>query len=207
MPLDDETLTRLREGILAKRDYAGYFNWDIDKDLAEWGVVQELCASLDATGASFFDDFALRGRGNDPPDLEAVTFDGLKLAIEVTELVDGEAIKQDKFVKKLPNPTWQDKLAIPTAWDKNLLSERLQNLITSKDGKFPKLLGGPYPGGYCVVVFTDEPDLTPEKLQELLEEEKFTAEDINRCFLLVGYQPLQKHLTYFELTLQRKVIK
>lgn len=190
-----------------KRGHAGYFNWNADRDIEELGVVQELWASLNASGETFFENFALRGRGNDPPDLEALTLDGAKLAIEVTELVDGQAIKRDKFITKQPGSSWQDRLSKAAAWDDASVIDELQRLITEKDGKFSKLLGGPYPGGYCVVIFTDEPDLSPEKLQSTLRGATFLAENINRCFLLFGYQPFQQHLTYIDLALTRTMGK
>lgn len=201
MSFDDEVRRRLREGLLAKRDHAGYFNWNADRDLEELGVIQELWSSLDASGETFFEDFSLRGRDNDPPDLEALTLDGEKLAIEVTELVDGQAIQQDKFIKKQPGSSWQDRLSVAAAWDDASVIDELQRLITAKDGKFSKLLGGPYPGGYCVVIFTDEPDLSPDKLKSVLRGATFLAENINKCLLLIGYQPFQQHLTYIDLAL------
>jgi hypothetical protein len=201
--LNDELRLRLRKGILAKRDHASYFNWNADRDLEELGVIQELWSSLQASGGTFFKDFSLRGRGNDPPDLEAMTLDGKKLAIEVTELVDGQAIQRDKFLKKQTEPTWRDWLSVAVAWNDTSVISELQRLITAKDGKFNKLLGGPYPGGYCVVIFTDEPDLSPEKLQEVLRDTTFEVEYISRCFLLIGYQPFQKQLTYIDLALTR----
>lgn len=128
---------------------------------------------------------------------------GEKLAIEVTELVDGKAIQRDKFIKKNANSTLQDRLSVAATWEDAAVIDAIQKLIRAKDSKFTKLLGGPYPGGYCVVIFTDEPDLSPEKLQNILREKTFCADNIKKCFLLIGYQPFQQHLKYIDLALIR----
>lgn len=190
---------KLRKGILSKRRYASYFNWDLNKDEAERGAVRELEAALKATQNAFFKELCLRGRGHDPPDLEAITFDGLRLAIEVTELVDGNAIEIEK--SRHIGIANKKKLT-PIVWDRDLTLLKLQTLISDKDNKFLSLKDGPYPGGYCLVIHTDEPQLTQEALISLLEGSAFHAQNINRCFLLLGYSPPQEYLTYFELRLQ-----
>lgn len=203
MSFDEDFRRKLREGLKAKRGHAGYFNWNADRDLEELGVIQELWASMNASREVFFTDFSIRGRGNDPPDLEALTLEGEKLAIEVTELVDGQAIQRDKFVRDQQNSTWQDRLSVAVSWDDASIIGEVQKLIKAKDGKFNKLLGGPYRGGYCVVIFTDEPDLSPEKLQGVLQGATFLAENISRCLLLIGYQPFEQHLKYIDLVLKK----
>lgn len=203
MSFDDEFRRRLREGLLVKRNHAGYFNWNADRDLEELGVIQELWSSLHASDETFFENFSVRGRGNDPPDLEAFTLQGDKLAIEVTELVDGQAIQRDKFIKQKTTARLKKRLSVAAAWGDAAVIDELQRLITAKDSKFNKLLGGPYTGGYCVVIFTDEPDLSPEKLQSILRGTTFFAENIKKCFLLIGYQPFQQHLTYIDLAIIR----
>lgn len=52
-------------------------------------------------------------------------------------------------------PCWQE-------WDKPTFLARLTNRVLAKDARYPKLKGGPYPGGYFVVVHTDEAFLAPD---------------------------------------------
>lgn len=201
MSNEDGLFSELAEAIKLRRRHAGYFNFDADKEMAELGVVQELAASMLAKSELFFTDFKLRGRGHDPPDVEALSNSGQRIALEVTELVDGCAIQRSKFINANPSSTAQERLQCTPSWSAEALQTRLQGLVTAKDQRFNGLKGSPYPGGYVVVIHTDEPDLTSEKLASLLKDMSFCARYINRCFLIVGYQPFQDHLDYFELTL------
>src|SRR5450432_4148668 len=91
-----EALRLMREAISKRRGYADYYEWPLDRGVGELGVAQELNAALTAAGRPLATSIASRGPGQDPPDCEGVDLNGKRLAIEVTELVDPEAIKAAK---------------------------------------------------------------------------------------------------------------
>src|SRR5690349_8364900 len=96
-PEDEAEIVRLlRESRDRSRGYADFFLWAVDRDLEEWGVVTALAESLEQERCLFFSDIISRRRPNDPPDCEARDHGGARLAIEVTELVDGNAIHNSK---------------------------------------------------------------------------------------------------------------
>src|SRR2546425_10336973 len=87
-----EVAQLMREALRRSRGHASFFEWAPNRDLEEWGVATHFRESLEHRGELLFDRIISRGRGNDPPDCEAVGPDGKPIAIEVTELVDPAAI-------------------------------------------------------------------------------------------------------------------
>ena len=172
------------------RGYADHFGWATDRAIEEWGVVNALAASLENENISLFKNIKRRGRLNDPPDCEALDINGRRIAIEVTELVDGEAIQAYKAGAVYE---WAN-------WDKNRFMDSLSRLITRKDSRYAKLKEPPYTGGYVVVIFTDEPMLDCSTVKSYLEGHKFDRPKyISRAFLLVSYDPSIKQCPYYEL--------
>lgn len=123
-PEDDEIIAEaLRAARDRSRGYASFFEWPIDRDLEEQGGAGYLAASLDANGAPSFSEIAIRGRGNDPPDLEAIDSCGKRVAIEITELVDGKSIQAFKAGQHYDWTQWyQGKFLNSLA---NLLEEKM----------------------------------------------------------------------------------
>ena len=180
-PEEESKIVALMRAARAKRrGYADFFLWPIDRDLEEWGIANSLKESLEATENSFFSELRRRGRGNDPPDLEAVNFQGERIAIEVTELVDESAIKNYKETNEYD---WAE-------WDKLKFLNGLQYAIKTKDEKFPKLQGSPYPGGYYLIIHTDEPELVSNKVDDYLQESHIEPPDyLSKVYLLMSYDP------------------
>ncbi|MDP3761041.1 MAG: hypothetical protein Q8R01_11060 [Ramlibacter sp.] len=174
----------------AARGYADFFGWATDRDLEEQNVTGLLAESLHAAGALFFAKIKRRGRGNDPPDLEALDTAGERVAIEVTELVDGRAIQAFKAGRPYD---WAE-------WDKVKFLSSVSGLLKAKNVRFPKLKDGPYPGGYIVLTFTDEPELSRSTVESYLSGHVFTGcENVKRAFLLLSYDPAVGRCPYFEL--------
>lgn len=172
------------------RGYAGFFEWATDRDLEEQAVAGHLAASLSANGAPSFSEISARGRGNDPPDLEASDASGKKVAIEVTELVDGRSIQAFKAGRHYD---WAE-------WDRVKFLESIARLLKEKNARFPKLKGGPYDGGYVVLVFTDEPELQRSMVEAYLAEHTFQGlNHLHRAILLLSYDPATRQCPYFEL--------
>ena len=108
------------------RGYADHFSWALDRDLEEWGVVVALNEALQKHNHSAFSNIEARGRGNDPPDCEALNVSGDKTAIEVTELVSEEALKAYKAGQHY---VWAD-------WNKETFLNAISGLIQRKNERF-----------------------------------------------------------------------
>ena len=127
-----EVLALMRQARERDRGYASFFGWAIDRDLEELGVVRALGESLAAEDGTFFGELRVRGRGQDPPDVEGVNKSGEPTAFEVTELVDGEAIKAFKAGRHYDYADWDQRKFLA------VLSARLQG----KAERRSKLKGG-----------------------------------------------------------------
>lgn len=187
---EDGVNAEMLEALRRNRVYAGFFEWSPNRDLAECSVVESLAKSLDSKGKLFFCDLTIRGRGNDPPDLEAIDATGRRIAIEVTELVDENAIRAHKM----------GRTREIAEWGRQPFLDGLQRLLLAKNGRCQFLRGGPYPGGYVVVIHTDETFLNWVSVEDHLKGQVFKGlPHIDRAFLLLSYVP-GKNYPCFELT-------
>ncbi len=189
----EETVTDqlLEQAKQKKRGYSDFFAWPVDRQLEEWGVVDSLKESLEKANAGFFNSLVARGRGNDPPDCEAVLYEGGKLGVEVTELVDPAAIMAHKNGNTDHWAEWGEKKLI------NSITRRLQVKDVSKNIK-----GGPY-DQYVLVIHTDEPLLSFDYVDPLLSAHTFKPYSlINRAFLLMSYDTKYQCCPYIELNIK-----
>jgi hypothetical protein len=192
--MDDDDKSKIgqamREAIRHRRGYADFFGWSQNRDREEEGVLVALAESLQKDEALFFGKIQPRGRGNDPPDLEALDRNEKRIAFEITELVAGEAIKASKSTK----------LDEPAEWTERGFLDRLGSRLQSKNARFTELKDPPYDGGYVVVVFSDEPDLSAPVVERYLRGQSFTGTRlITRAFFLISYDPRLDRCPYFEL--------
>ncbi|WP_175657658.1 hypothetical protein [Burkholderia vietnamiensis] len=193
-PEDDENqLTFLRQAGQAKaRGYADFFSWVTDRDLEEWGVVTTLWEVMDRNGEAFFHKLQMRPRPTDPPDAEAVDSDGKRIAIEITELVDGRAIQAHKAGATF---AWAQ-------WPRDKFLKSLSKRIADKGKRYPVLKEGPYEGGYVVLIHTDEPMLQIETVRKHLEGHTFSRpQGVTRAILLLSYDPRSASYPYMDLSL------
>jgi len=187
---DKVILHLMREARNKARGYGDFFGWGTDRDLEEWGVVTSLSESLESEGKIIFSSLKTRGRPNDPPDCEARDNDDNRVAIEVTELVDGKAIQAYKSGAVYK---WAD-------WDKNKFITSIESLLRRKDSRYPKLKEPPYNGGYIIVIFTDEPMLDRSTIESYLDGHKFKKPKyLTKAFLLVSYDPGVEKCPHYEL--------
>ena len=192
MTPDDEAeiLALMRAARKQSRGYADFFGWAIDRDLEESGVISSLVESMAADGLSFFENVKSRRRPNDPPDCEATDCNGARVAIEVTELVDGEAIRAFKEGRVYD---WAE-------WTREKFVSSLAERIDAKDKRYLSLKDPPYEGGYIVVVHTDEPELTRLAVQEYLKGHGIPRpEHASRVMLVLSYDPAVQRCPYFEV--------
>jgi hypothetical protein len=185
----------LREARDRSRGYADFFLWSTDRDLEEWGVATALAESMNLRGAPLLIDIKSRGRQNDPPDCEAKDRNAKRVAIEVTELVEGMAIHHHKKAMAAGvAPEWAE-------WSREKFLSLLANRLDEKDKRFPHLKDAPYSGGYVVLVHTDEPELRKELVASFLQGFVARVQYITRALLLLSYDPSVEMCPYFEVPL------
>jgi len=173
-----------------KRGYATFFEWPLNRDQAELGVVRYLLASMSADGQTLFHHVRSRGRGNDPPDCEAIDSEDRRVAIEVTELVDPRGIANYQAGH---TDQW-------IVWSRETFLAGICERLATKAKRTRALKDAPYPGGYVVVIFTDEPHLTKATVHGYLKNHRlphFTG--LTMAFLLLGYDPAIKRCPWFRL--------
>jgi hypothetical protein len=186
MSFDDDVIGELNRAVRNQRPYAGFFAWQ-DREVAEWGVAESFATAASAEPGFPLQNLRSRGAGNDPPDCEALDADGRSIAIEITELVDGDMIAA---ARRSSRRQWR-------TWNETSFRVELQERLADKDGK--KLKGGEW-AEYVVLVHTDEPALTIEQAQTWLEGYRFQSpRQIGRAFLLLSYDPFRRGYPYVQL--------
>ena len=180
----------INEAIAKSRGYADSFEWPPDRDLEEYVVVRLFCETLEKECKPFIDRNSIisRGRGNDPPDCEANDPRGNLIGIEVTELVNPEAIMA---FKKKQVYEWAE-------WDRTKLIDAINNRLDTKN--IPdRIKGGPY-ASYILVIYTDEPFLNADYIKDLLKGYRFARRNlIDRAFLFIFFDPTYKTYPCIEL--------
>ena len=173
------------------RPHAGHFSWESDKAVAEAGVLKVFEEELELDGNSFFLQARHRGQGNDPPDCEAMSKDGGRVGIEITELVDPESAA----AARLKQPyEWKD-------WRYGLVPA-LQKRLSEKDS--PTHLKDPPYIEYVLLIHTDEPWLEIDRVRSTLASHIFLPTAlITRAYLLVSYSPWEKRYPCIRLNVAR----
>ncbi|HBR22279.1 MAG TPA: hypothetical protein DD713_06910 [Nitrospiraceae bacterium] len=192
--LDDKDMSTEREewATIKKntRQHAGCFSWTSDRHrhIEEVGVVQILHESLEKCGMVFFHSPKSRGDSKYPPDCEALSPNGERVGIEVTELVDSDSIKASKCQRH----TQQEP------WSKSYLLKELRTRINTKDNP-PQVKGGPY-SQYLLIIYCDEPRVLHYDLIEYIRSIKFgPTKLLNRIFFLVSSNPWDRPFIELEL--------
>lgn len=152
--------------------------WERDK-------VQDFAESL-STGSGI-EISGICSNRDDPPDCFAKRA-GEKIGIEVTILIKSEILKRiadsrSDRRKKKPYPSWEKFL--DEQWTQGEFINEVQKLIAKKDGK-AKRKNTTFD---VLLIYTDEGDLPPERLEEWLLNQKFTATNIKEVFLLRSCWP------------------
>lgn len=174
-----------------KRGYGDFFAWPVDRQLEEWAIVDLLKESLEKANAVFFNSLVARGKGNDPPNCEAIQLDGGKLGIEVTELVDPEAILAHK----------NGNTGHRAEWNRHKLIKAIEARLKAKDIA-KNIKGGPY-DQYILVIHTDEPVLTYDFLFPMVSNHVFQYYSvIDRVFLLMSFDEKYQCCPYIELNIK-----
>lgn len=163
-----------------------------DRDIAEWGVARLFTEIASAEPGYPFSEPRARGKGNDPPDCEALDNDGRLIAFEITELVDGQAIAETKraAMKGSGLNRWAE-------WSPARIREEIQARLGSKDRK--TLQGGAY-AEYIVLLHTDEPALVLQTIENALDGYRFAPPGrVDRAYLLLSYDPTRDSYPFVRL--------
>ena len=176
-PLDNKHIdwTEIVEAMRVARDsargYADYWDWQPDRKVAERQVAAVLFSYLEKKDR--FQPKSLRSVANDPPDVEITTGDNRKIGVEVTELVDSEAVKAHRHFGKAGNHNsydWAD-------WSVDRVASEISKRIAKKDRKlaaatteFDELI---------IAIVTDEPMI----------DVSINVKHIDRAYLILSYSP------------------
>jgi hypothetical protein len=175
---EDEVLRVLSDALARRRGYADGRSWPLDRQREERGIVEDFLSGTIGEAGAPFTGLRSLARGEDPPDCEFWDSSGRLIGIELTELVDADAIKRKRW----------DRSAAPAEWAADTLIDSLSQFLTRKDNpsKPPKIAYHEY----FLIVHTNEPRLYIELAEEWLRDHLFpTTRLISRAFLLFDYHP------------------
>lgn len=180
----------IRNAAKKSRGYAGFFEWP-NRDQKELGIALRLFEGLEAREGLRYRQARARGSGNDPPDVEVLDSAGQLIGIEVTELVDSDAIKSYKAGNHWD---WAE-------WDEQKFAQHLEARVRAKDNP-SEVKGGTY-AEYWLLVHCDEPELSIAEVRKHMASIPFFATTlITTGFLLLSYHPNEGY-PYIRLPLGR----
>jgi len=175
---EDEVLREISEAMARRRGYADSRSWPPDRQLEERGIVQDFLSASNSEPGAPFTGLRSLSRGEDPPDCEFRDSAGHLIGVELTELVDSDAIQR----------TRRKSSAAPAEWTATILIDSLSRLLRRKDepSRPPRIVYQEY----FLVVHTNEPRLYIEFANEWLGGHIFASTQlITRAFLLFDYHP------------------
>lgn len=186
----EEFLRELWEDVEQVRKHAPYFALSKDKRQNELEVVGQFNQELKSQGVEPFDSIVVRESGEDPPDCEATGNGGGRIGIEVTELVDGDAIASAYNGEMI-----DQNLPIPPS----LVIEKVSAIFRRKDCAVVK--GGSY-DLYILIIYCDDPAFLDFEIHNRLRNERFgPTKLIDRAYFFESYNPWEKRCPYIELQL------
>jgi hypothetical protein len=183
---EDDLVEMVQDAVRKQRPYASFFYWPV-RAIAEWGIANAFSESAASEAGFPLRELQARQPGDDPPDCEGIDAEGRHIGIEVTELVDGDAIAR---ARRTGDNVW-------STWDTPRIRAALDHLLTEKDSK--TLHGGPY-DEYLVLIHTDEPALTFEQIEAAVFGHSFpNLLQVQRAYILLSYDPLRRGYPYVKL--------
>ena len=171
------------------REHAPYFALSADKQENEADVARVLSEEMLRRGDESFHSVQSRRQGSDPPDCEAIGRSGQRVGIEVTELVDGGAIKGAITGTSTPHRSVTPSTAIGI----------ISGILRRKDRG--NVRGGPY-DLYILVICCDDPCFLDHEVLAGIREAAFERTRlIDLAYFLTSYDPWQRCCPYIELAL------
>jgi hypothetical protein len=192
-PKDDqpnwsEVVRLMRKARAKSRGYATYWEWSPDRRLEELGVAGALCEFLEHSEGAFWK--SREPIANDPPDVLLVSTGGLRIGLEMTELVDGCTVERHRYRKKngIAQPyDWAD-------WTVDQLDSAILKVTESKDQKLASR-SADYDEVW-VAIYTDEPMITLDLASRALLTCAPHVRTLNRAFFLLSYDPAADKTVY-----------
>ncbi|MBI5816146.1 MAG: hypothetical protein HZB29_11130 [Nitrospinae bacterium] len=173
--MDDE-FEELKNAIDRQRKYSPFFDWP-DKRVKELGILRDLINAKELNG-----EFELRNprwSDKDPPDCIAEDKLGALVAVEVTELVSQEAVEK-----------CQSGSQVYCVWQLSDVIDKLNNIVTVKDGKLGEVRSSKSYSKVILVVHTDESTITYNDMGEGIRKmPPIPAKNIDEMYLLFSYDP------------------
>ena len=181
--ISTECLEKARRSV--QRGHATHFE-DPDKKIKELGVVREWLHSIESGGeAAYLNPIPAP---SDPPDYVVFDREGRLVAVEVTEFVDEEAIRQNLHGDKVSQPrTPVEEVEQVEEVEEIKVITKINGIIQKKDGKVFK--GGPY-AKKILLIFTDEPTLVSRRFEyaEFLPKRSFgPVKQVDEVYFLFSY--------------------
>ena len=183
-----EVVRVMREARAKSRGYADYWEWAIDRPRAELRAAEVLQNFLVISGEQTSGQ--LLNVSRDPPDVLLTTIGGRRIGIEVTELVDSDAVKRHRHRKKRNESIEYDW----AEWTPTSIATELSRLVDVKDGKLAKAIRS-Y-DELLLAIVTDEGMIDETIAREAVALCRPVARHIRRAFLLVSYQPQSNVAVY-----------
>jgi len=173
----DEVERLLLEEVEKRRGYADHFDWP-EKNLKEWGIVQTFKEEIERDGGPLIASCLQHPGGHEhlAPDYQLTTHGGEVWGVEITELVNRQAIERTK--------RGQDVFAL---WPDDELQAKFRELVAKKDQP-AKVSGGPY-HRYVLLVHVDECMLPAERISAVLATTTLETRLIDEIYILLSYDP------------------
>jgi hypothetical protein len=155
------------------RKYAAFFDWP-DKGIKEWDVVDELLRAMHAKGDCRYT--RAESVDDNPPDCVIRDSAGVQVGVEVTELVDQEAVEMCERGKD-----------VYRVWSDQEVREKIAQILINKDGKahHGNLYSKP-----ILVIHNDEFELRSPRLFPILDASVFSRpQNIDEAYLICSYEP------------------
>jgi hypothetical protein len=177
-----ESVRWLREAHQRSRGYAPYWEWVPDRSMAELHAARVLHKFLVAAGKMVSGSLtSLTKLQADPPDVLLETVNGRRVGIEVTELLDPDAVKRHSYRKKRGDPPAYDS----APWTPTSMAKALSGIIGVKDHKLRKVASG-FDECFLAIV-TDEPGIDEWLSRDAVSRCWSTVQHIHRAFLVMSY--------------------
>ena len=174
----DEVGRWLIKAAKQNRGYAAYFDFP-DKRVKEEALARLLANALMEKGHIPKRQTSVISRKDDPPDCEIIVQDGERIGVEITELVDQEAIEEFKRSG--------DSLTNHSEWSNAKFVDRVSKIVKRKDDPH-RVNGGPY-DRYILLLHTDEAELNAEQVEKMAESLSINTLTIDEVWILVSYDP------------------
>jgi len=173
----DEVVAAMKKSREIPRKYASYFQWH-NREIMELGICKHLATFFHREGLGEVTAYKL---GEDPPDC-IITIDGQDVAVEITELVDSNAIKEQvKYNVAYPDGT---------EWNRDNLAEKINEILEKKDSPSNgDALREKYPR-YLLLIHVDEPELMHPDFERLFDVSLLnTTSLIDEAYIVFSYDP------------------